>query len=100
MAKIKLSADELIVEAIKRIDGATTDISKNVTTLTATAAAQQAILDEHMRRTEANEKQLELFESRVHPLETHVSMWAGAGKVLAILGVLASIVGACYKFFH
>lgn len=97
MGKPKNTADELLIEAIKRIDGATADINSNITQLTATAAAQQVSLEEHMRRTEANEKHLELIESRVSPLEAHVSMWAGAGKVLAILGTLAGIAAAVYK---
>lgn len=98
MAKSKkLLADELIVEAIKRIDGTTKEINASVTELTATAAAQQVSLEEHMRRTEANEKHLEHIQSRVLPLEEHISMWAGAGKVLAVVGALVSIGAAIYK---
>lgn len=97
MAKSK--STDFVVEAIKRIDDATKKISGDVDELKLTAAEQQIILAEHIRRTEANEALLEAYEARVKPLEDHISMWAGAWKVLAGLGVLASIAGAVYKIF-
>lgn len=69
---------------------------------------QQVILDEHIRRTEANERALELLSNkhleveqsivnRLIPLEKHVSMWAGAGKVLAVIGSVAGIAYSIYR---
>lgn len=70
---------------------------------------QQAILEDHIRRTEVNEEELALLKIRqaedikilsakIEPLEEHVFMWAGAGKVLIILGVIGTILGGIAKF--
>lgn len=75
---------ELLLE---RLDA----LRDHVADIKVTLAAQAASLDEHMRRTEAAEASLEKLHAEVIPLKQHVAMWAGAGKVLAILGTLATI---------
>jgi hypothetical protein len=66
------------------------------------------ILDEHMRRTELNEKTLAAYESkansdreslasRVVPLEHHTAMWAGAAKVLVVAGLISAVAASVYK---
>lgn len=100
---------------LTRIDSATTEIGADVkelkasvNELEATSREHKAILDEHMRRTAAAEENIELLrlrdekrdeevEDRIKPLEKHVAMWAGAGKVLAVLGTIAAIIGAVVK---
>lgn len=57
-------------------------------------ARHAAILDEHQRRSLANEKIVELVRAEIDPLKKHVAAWAGAGKVLAIAGTVASVLGA------
>ncbi len=62
-------------------------------------------LKEHMRRTELleaahKETALDLkvtakeTEARFIPLEKHVAGWAGAGKLLAVAAVVASLIGS------
>lgn len=85
------------------------EILREVAEVKNTQVKQEAVLEEHIRRTEANERHLELAKSEsdrrftvmaeeMKPLKTHVAMWGGAGKVVTILGVLAGIIGAAIKF--
>lgn len=66
-----------------------------------TLAKQQAALDEHMRRTEANEKHIKLVETAFKPLEKSHILWSGLGKiVLALHGLGAGILAALKWVFH
>lgn len=98
MAK-KPSNNDLIHDVLGRLVSSTDEIKKDVSSLKTTAVRHQAVLEEHVRRTEAAEAALEHMQSRLKPLETHVSMWGGAGKVLAVLGTVASIIAVLYKIF-
>ena len=114
MAK-KTSPDTLVKEILEKIDKVTdetrkemVEMRKDVSSLANTAVEQQVILKEHMRRTEANEASLKILadthainaekiSNRIAPLEAHISMWAGAWKVLATLAAIATIAGAAWK---
>ena len=65
-----------------------------------TLAQQHVTLQEHMRRTDANEKHIALVESELKPLTKAHLMWSGAGKLVTTLAVLAGIAEAIYKIFH
>lgn len=113
----KLTADEALAEILTKIDEAVlngttqyTAVSTDLAHIKAVASAQQQILEEHMRRTAANEKSLGILTEAYHtmskyikeelePLKRHVNMWGGAGKVLTVAGTLAGIAAAIYKFF-
>lgn len=115
MARKKADQDTLVKTILDRIDKVTDEtrtemgeMRKDVSSLANTATKQQAILEEHIRRTEANEKAVNVLTdkhlvdindigSRLKPLEAHISMWAGAWKVLAVLSALATIAAATYK---
>ena len=83
-------------------------VGERISKVDVTLTRQQVILEDHIKRTELQEKALadhreldaSLFEklgNRVKPLEIQSAMWAGAGKVLAIIGLIAGIAGAVYK---
>jgi len=86
-----------ILERVDQTHNELTDIRKSVGSLAETAVEHNVILEEHIRRTEVNENNLRLLEERFAPVERHISMWAGAGKVLAIVGLLASLAATLYK---
>lgn len=84
------------------------EVRDKISSIDSTQTRQQATLEEHIRRTEVNEKALELMKTmhyddigkvkaKIEPLERHVAMWGGVGKAIAVLGVLASIVVAVLK---
>lgn len=91
---------DLFVTFIERID-------KNLSELNTTTAKQQIILEEHIKRTIANEAYIKTIEQRVVPLEDHIknSAWMSSlfSKVLAVAVSLGSIISAgmaIYKFFY
>lgn len=55
------------------------------------------ILADHTRRSLANEEAVELLRQRFDPLEKHVAMWAGAGKVLTVLAGLSVVATLVLK---
>lgn len=67
-------------------------LRKDLSSLAHISAKQQAILEEHIRRTEINEEALKATNARLVPIEAHVQMWSGVGKALAILAALGGII--------
>lgn len=115
MAK-KMTAEEALAEILAKIDTATADgkakyneVLAELNAIKGVQAEQHLILQEHMRRTAANEAilavvketqddQRKFFTTEIEPLKKHVNMWGGVGKALTVLGTLASIAAAVYKF--
>ncbi len=109
--------DDIIITALGRISESTDDIHtemvamrQDVSLLQNISAKQQGILETHIKRTELAEaaikhtadeavKSRDILDGRITPLEAHVSMWAGAGKLFATLISICSIGGLIYKFF-
>lgn len=58
---------------------------------------QQAALDEHVRRSETNEKAIDVVRAELAPLKTHAAVWGALAKILAALGVLVSIAVGVVK---
>ena len=94
LAKLGITTDN--------VNGDIVEIKKHVDGLLKTANNQEAVLSEHIRRTEINEHAVQLLaekhqsalsaiDSRFAPIEKQISMWAGAWKLVAVLGVLAGI---------
>lgn len=113
MAKQPLS--DVLNEVLHRIEASTGDIRnemsemrKDLSAMAVLTSKQQGILETHIRRTEAAEAAIKQtaataaenrhqLEGRIVPLESHVAMWAGAGKLVAMLALLAGMVMAIYK---
>lgn len=55
------------------------------------------LLEMHMKRSDAIEARVEQVASELAPLKKHVSMWAGAGKALAVLATLLGVVAGLMK---
>lgn len=51
-------------------------------------------LAEHMRRTEIAERRLNIVEDMQHQTLQRQAQWAGAGKLLAVLGTVSGVVAA------
>lgn len=78
------------------------EMRQSLASLDRTATRQQVILEEHMRRTAANEAILAnhmaddsigfaAIADQLKPIERHIAMWAGAGKVLVVAGALLGV---------
>lgn len=104
MARDNKSENNWLAEVIERIDkGADetrqglAEVKKEMSEIAKIAERQQALLDEHIRRTEQNEKAIAKVGDRLAPLERHVSMWAGVGKILAAVGTILGALAALYE---
>lgn len=85
------------IAAHKDISENFSSINKHIANIDVTQAKQNVVLEEHIRRTELAEKSIEDVQKRIAPIEKHISMWAGAGKLLAILGIVSGIAGVIVK---
>lgn len=66
----------------------------------------EADLNEHMRRSLANEEanehtrqQIDLLRQELAPLKTHVAAWGGVAKAVTIMGSLGGAAVAIAKLF-
>lgn len=60
-------------------------------------ARHAAVLDEHQRRSIANEESVSLLRSELRPLAVHVAVVGGLAKVVGFVGVLVSIAVGVLK---
>lgn len=70
----------------KKLDRIVEDIGK----INITLVAQHHQLKEHMRRSEANEKAIEIIKDELIPVQKHVN---GLNYVLKAVGVVTVIIG-------
>jgi hypothetical protein len=110
MAKSKKNLlEEVVLRIDKSVDKVKGDVSQLNATMGVLRESQSQILgnlDEHMRRTALAENSIEVLKAsheEMHkelvPLKEHVALWSTAGKILALLATLATIVGAVYEIF-
>lgn len=74
------------------------DQAKSLQEISIVLAKQEENLKEHMRRSELNEKAVELLTSQLHPVRAHVEQVRGAGKLILILSLAATVVAALAMF--
>lgn len=75
------------------------DLAVNVGEVKVTLAAQHVTLEEHQRRSTANEEAVEALKAELRPISVHVALVAAGAKVVlglaaittAILGVLRAL---------
>lgn len=79
-----LDKDDIMLSTMQRIEAKVDSQAKDISNINVTMAANTATLDVHVKRTE-------LLEQRVSPLESHVAIWSGLGKALAVLATIATI---------
>lgn len=72
-------------DRLNRIESKIDKLSDHLGSIDATLAAQHVSLVEHMRRSDALERQME-------PIKKHVSMAHGALKMISLMGIGAAIV--------
>lgn len=60
-------------------------------------AKHSAVLDEHQRRSLANEEAVELLRSEIKPLTVHVAMVGALGKLLAVVSTVVGVAVGLMK---
>lgn len=76
-------------EIIERLHGIEKTLERNT-----------VALEEHMRRTELAEENIELLRSDVREIERHVISVQGVAKFIAFCGVVAALVSAVLKLLQ
>lgn len=97
MSNNKVSGVDHIVQIVTELRNDMKSVKEDIHEIKITNVQHKGILDEHIRRTEINEKHIATVSDRLVPIERHTAMWAGAGKLVAILATLIAIGGTLYK---
>ncbi len=105
---------EFIEKQVNEVRRDTSEIRRDMSTMRADVSLMSKeqtrhsiLLDEHMRRTEAAEGNLKILKEqheknvdRIKPLELHVARWAGAGKLVTVIGSVAALAATILKLLH
>lgn len=70
---------------------------EDITEIKITLAEQHATLEEHTRRSLANEQAVELLKEHLRPIERHVLMVNAAVKIILALGGVIGFVASLLK---
>ena len=86
-------------ESLDKLDGKVDRLDQRLDVISDRHIANTTILEEHMRRTEANEENIKLLREEFKPIEKHVHMIHGVLKFFGLLGVFTSILAGLVKIF-
>lgn len=89
---------ERLSESQSKLDSAMERLSGTQADINATLERNTVILDEHMRRTEAAEKALELLKQEIEPVKTHVTAIKLLIKIGGVTGTIVGVVLGILKF--
>lgn len=90
-------AGEKNYKAIGDLDDKITTIGNSVSTNTNSLIKNTVSLEEHIRRTEANEAMIEIIRTSLEPVRSIYDWAIISGKVIAILALLVTIIGGLFK---
>lgn len=82
--------DERVLEKLDVIEAKLSDVRE-------LQAKHSVQLEDHMRRTEASEKNLELLRADFGPVKLHVAVMGALAKGLGLVGTLVGIAAAVWK---
>lgn len=83
-----MNAKEILLKILDKQE----DFNKEIATVKIILARQEENLEEHMRRTQLNEENLELLRSELKPVQRHVDMINGVLKLIGGIAVVVSII--------
>jgi hypothetical protein len=87
------------VDDIKRILNKLDSITEDITGIKVVQAEQKVILEEHMRRSLANEQAVELLKEELKPLQKKEAMLDGVLKFLGVLSLIAALAAGIKDLF-
>ena len=95
-----MEPDEKQILLLTMYDNVNT-IKDDVNTIKIIAAIQEVNLKEHIRRTEINEKKLEIFESRIEkPLDAFKFIAFFLKTIIPAIVAISTLAGIYYKYFY
>lgn len=78
-------------EDLEKIHDKLDKMSENIVSIDKTLIRQEASLNEHMRRSLANEEAINILKDELKPVTIHVLQVKTVGKILAGLSFLAAL---------
>lgn len=87
-------------EFLKLLLNKTDKIEERLTSIDVTLARQEGHLQEHMRRSEANERAVEVLGQQLGPIKKHVNMLEGSLKLLGIMSLIVGTIGGVLKLLN
>ncbi len=88
---------KLIIESLNKLEEASKEIKEDINNINITMAKNTNSLEEHMRRSEAAEEALEILKNEMKPVKSFYDGFVFIGKILALLAILATIVGVVFE---
>jgi uncharacterized coiled-coil protein SlyX len=85
---------------IKLLLERTAKIEDRLISIDTTLAKQEVHLQEHMRRSAANERAVELLSQQLSPIKKHVAMLEGSLKFVGILSLVLGVIGGVLKLLN
>lgn len=79
------------MEPERRITEILDKVDSRLDNIDITLAKQSVQLEEHMRRSEANEKAIEILSDKIQPVVTHIEALKLVGKTIVALGSLGFV---------
>lgn len=86
-------------EDLDKINDKLDKVSEDIVSINNTLIRQEASLSEHMRRSLANEKAVDILKDELKPVATHVLQVQAIGMFLLKLGAAAAAVLAVKQLF-
>lgn len=87
-------------EMFERIIKTQDIIAKDISDMKVTQGVQQEILKEHVRRSDLNEKAIDVLKNELRPIQKHVDGLNGILRFFGFVGILATIVGTILRLFR
>lgn len=81
-------------EDLDKINDKLDKVSEHIINIDKTLIRQEASLNEHMRRSLANEEAINILKDELKPVTIHVLQMKTVGKIVGGLGVLAALAVA------
>jgi hypothetical protein len=75
------------------------EIQDKLHSIDITLAKQHMTLEDHTRRSLANEKAVEVLGDALKPITKHVNMMEGALKLIGVMSLVATFVFTVVKLF-
>jgi hypothetical protein len=79
------------------VDGRLNRIDEKLEDNTVSLAQNSVVLEEHQRRSAANEEAVRVLRTEIKPLATHVAVVGAIAKILAAAGTLVGIAVGLQK---
>lgn len=85
-------------DALDKIESKVDRLDQRLDDQGETLVEQSVILNEHIRRTAASERRIEMLQKNIQPMNSHIAKVEGIFKGLGLITVLAGIAKVLLPF--